>query len=262
MRTIIIIPARFQSVRFPGKPLVQLTSKVGVKKSLINLTWEAAKTVQGVDDVFVATDDQRISDAVNKFGGKVIMTDNWCKNGTERCAMAIRQITSEPDLIINFQGDAPLTPSWFIESLIESMINDEDAEVATPILRFDNETYQNFRADRKKGLIGGTTVTFNNKKYALYFSKEMIPYFENDQLTMPSLIPMFHHVGVYAYRPKVLEEYISWPEGFLESLEGLEQLRFLENNRVVKCIEVDSKGQLFWELNNPEDIERVEAALG
>ena len=89
----------------------------------------------------------------------------------------------------------------------------------------------------------------------------MIPYFPLEKLNGSDLIPMFHHVGVYAYRPKVLEDYIVWPEGFLESLEGLEQIRFLENNRIVKCVEVDSKGRLFWELNNPQDIERIEKVL-
>ncbi len=89
----------------------------------------------------------------------------------------------------------------------------------------------------------------------------MIPYFEMEKLNRSSLIPMFHHVGIYAYRPKVLQEYMVWSEGLLESLEGLEQIRFLENNRIIKCVEVDSKGRLFWELNNPQDVKRIEKVL-
>ena len=258
MKTVIIIPARFQSVRFPGKPLTKLNCGMGIKKSLIHLTWEAAKKVRGADEIFVATDDQRIYDAVNRFGGKAIMTSKSCKNGTERCAEAVEKMSANPDIVINFQGDAPLTPPWFIETLIENIKKDPTSEMVTPVLRLDRKTYHNFRTDRKRGLVGGTTVTFDSQGYALYFSKQMIPYFELEKLNKSDLIPMFHHVGVYAYRPKVLEEYISWTEGFLESLEGLEQLRFLENNRIVKCIEVESKGQLFWELNNPEDVKRIE----
>ena len=261
MKTVIIIPARFESVRFPGKPLVELDCGMGVKKSLIHLTWEAAKKVRDVDEIFVATDDRRISDAVNEFGGKTLMTSKNCKNGTERCAEAVGKISIKPDLVINFQGDAPLTPPWFVENLIKNIAKDPNADMATPVLRLDKETYHNFRTDRKKGLVGGTTVTFDSRGYALYFSKEMIPYFEMEKLNRSELIPMFHHVGVYAYRPKVLQEYMVWPEGFLESLEGLEQIRFLENNRIVKCVEVNSKGRLFWELNNPQDIERIEKVL-
>ena len=261
MKTVIIIPARFESVRFPGKPLVELDCGMGVKKSLIHLTWEAAKKVRDVDEIFVATDDRRISDAVNEFGGKTIMTSKSCKNGTERCAEAVEKISIKPDIVINFQGDAPLTPPWFVEDLIENIALDPTADMATPVLRLDKETYHNFRIDRKKGLVGGTTVTFDSKGYALYFSKEMIPYFEMEKLNRSGLIPMFHHVGIYAYRPKVLQEYMVWPEGLLESLEGLEQIRFLENNRIIKCVEVDSKGRLFWELNNPQDVERIEKVL-
>ena len=94
---------------------------MGIKKSLIHLTWEAAKKVRGADEIFVATDDQRIYDAVNRFGGKAIMTSKSCKNGTERCAEAVEKMSANPDIVINFQGDAPLTPPWFIEALIENI---------------------------------------------------------------------------------------------------------------------------------------------
>ena len=261
MKTTIIIPARYASSRYPGKPLVKLNLPSGEKKPLIELTWRAAGKVKNVNDIFIATDDTRIANVVRAFGAKVIMTSSHCRNGTERCAEAVENARLDSDLIINFQGDAPLTPPWFVENLIKNMITDPTADMATPVVRLDRETYHNFRTDRKKGLVGGTTVTFDSKGYALYFSKEMIPYFKLEELKKSALIPMFHHVGVYAYRPKVLKEYITWPEGLLESLEGLEQNRFLENNRVVKCIEVNSKGRLFWELNNPQDIKRIEKEL-
>ena len=261
MKVTIIIPARFKSTRFPGKPLVELNCFGGVKKSLINLTWEAARKVRGVDDIYVATDDLKISEVVKEFGGKVILTSKNCVNGTERCAEAFEKHSIESDLVVNFQGDAPLTPPSFIEHLIEDMKKKSNTDMATPVLRLDKTAYKNFRLDRKKGLIGGTTVTFDSKGYALYFSKEVIPYLEIEKLSASYLIPAFHHVGVYAYKPKVLKEYVKWKEGKLEKLEGLEQLRFLENGKKIKCVEVDGKGQFFWELNNPEDVERIEKVL-
>ena len=176
MKTVIIIPARFESVRFPGKPLVELDCGMGVKKSLIHLTWEAAKKVRYVNEIFVATDDHRISDAVNEFGGKTIMTSKSCKNGTERCAEAVEKISIKPDIVINFQGDAPLTPPWFIEALIETMKADENADMATPVLQLDPTTYAHFCEDRRHNRVGGTTVVFDHKNHALYFSKEVIPF--------------------------------------------------------------------------------------
>jgi 3-deoxy-manno-octulosonate cytidylyltransferase (CMP-KDO synthetase) len=116
-----------------------------------------------------------------------------------------------------------------------------------------------FREDRAAGRVGGTTAVFDAQNRALYFSKEVIPYIDPGKV--PDPIPVFHHVGVYAYRPAALAQYITWPEGTLEGREGLEQLRFVENGTPVMCVEVDARGRVFWELNNPEDIARIEAVL-
>ena len=115
MKTVIIIPARYASTRYPGKPLVELTLPDGARKSLIQLSWEAACRVTGVDAVYVATDDARIRDAAQAFGADVIMTSETCRNGTERCAEALENAALDADLIVNLQGDAPLTPHWFVE---------------------------------------------------------------------------------------------------------------------------------------------------
>ena len=115
-------------------------------------------------------------------------------------------------------------------------------------------------ADRAAGRIGGTTAVFGAQMQGLYFSKEVIPYAGRD-FAPDEITPVFHHVGVYAYRPAPLAAYPSWPEGTLEKLEGLEQLRFLENGRRILCVEVEARGRQFWELNNPEDIPRIEAML-
>lgn len=260
MKTVIIIPARYASTRYPGKPLAELTLPDGSRKSLIRMSWEAATGVAGVDAVYVATDDDRIKHSAEAFGADVIMTSESCENGTARCADALANAGIDADLIVNLQGDAPLTPAWFVEDLIAAMKADPEAQVATPVLQCDPLTYGHFVVDRKAGRVGGTTAVFNAKGHALYFSKEVLPYIDADKVPDEN-IPVYHHVGVYAYRPDALAAYTSWPVSELETLEGLEQLRFLVNDTKVRCVIVEGRGRVFWELNNPEDVPRIESVL-
>lgn len=259
MSVLIAIPARYASTRYPGKPLVALRDPDGVSKTLIQRSWEAAMAVKGVDRVVVATDDDRIREAAEGFGAEVVMTSSDCQNGTERCAEVLDQLGGF-DMVVNLQGDAPLTPAWFVEDLIAGLDADAGAEVATPVLRCDGRALNGFLADRRAGRVGGTTAVFGADRRALYFSKEVIPYtgkiYADDAET-----PVFHHVGVYAYRPSALAAYRGWAPGPLEGLEGLEQLRFLERERPVLCVEVEARGRQFWELNNPEDVARIEAMM-
>ena len=257
MKSVIFIPARYASSRYPGKPLVELTGADGVKKSLIQRSWEAAKAVDGVDAVYVLTDDDRIRDASLAFGADVLMTSSDARNGTERCAEGLAQLDEQPDVVVNLQGDAPLTPAWFVEDLLAAVAADEEVQMATPVLRCDKETLTNFVTDRLNSRVGGTTAAIRPDGKALYFSKEVLPYVGS--LDNPPEV--WHHVGVYAYRPKALAAYGSWPEGPLEKAEGLEQLRFLENGWPITCVPVEGRGRVFWELNNPIDVERIEAVL-
>ncbi|SNS90614.1 3-deoxy-manno-octulosonate cytidylyltransferase [Antarctobacter heliothermus] len=256
MSAVIFIPARYASTRYPGKPLVALKGATGEAKSLIQRSWEAAKAVKGADAVYVLTDDSRIAEAARGFGADVLMTSENARNGTERCAEGIAQLASAPDCVVNLQGDAPLTPAWFVEALIARM-DDPAVRMATPILRCDAETLTNFVTDRQNGRVGGTTAVTRADGAALYFSKEVLP-FVGSLETPPEV---WHHVGVYAYRPEALAAYMSWPEGPLEKAEGLEQLRFLENGVPVTCVPVEGKGRVFWELNNPVDVARIEGVL-
>lgn len=258
MSVLIAIPARFASTRYPGKPLVSLKGPDG-EKTLIRRSWEAAMAVRGADRVVVATDDDRIRDHAQGFGAEVVMTSSACQNGTERCAEVAAALPGF-DIVVNLQGDAPLTPAWFVEDLVAGLRADAEADIATPVLRCDGRALNGFLADRRAGRVGGTTAVFGAGGRGLYFSKEVIPYtgrvYADGEPT-----PVFHHVGVYAYRPAALMAYPSWPVGPLEGLEGLEQLRFLENGRRVKCVEVSARGRQFWELNNPEDVPRIEAMM-
>ena len=260
MGVVIVIPARFASTRYPGKPLVELRGAGGQARSLIRRSWDAAMAVPGIDRVIVATDDARIADHAAGFGADVAMTATTCRNGTERCAEAVANLGLTPEITVNLQGDAPLTPAWFISDLIAGLRADPGAEVATPVLRCTGAMRADLLADRRAGRVGGTTAVFGATGHALYFSKEVIPFLPSDPAPdAPS--PVFHHVGVYAYRPAALAAYPGWDEGVLERLEGLEQLRFLEQGRPVLCVEVDARGREFWELNNPEDVPRIEAMM-
>lgn len=260
MSVLVVIPARYASTRYPGKPLVELTGATGEARSLIKRSWDAAMSVKGVDKVVVATDDARIKDHAEAFGAEVVMTSEHCQNGTERCAEAFDALGGGFDVVVNLQGDAPLTPAWFVEDLVAGLMADPVAEVATPVLKTEGRALRGFLDDRRAGRVGGTTAVFGANNNALYFSKEVIPYTGKDYADDADT-PIFHHVGVYAYRPSALAAYPHWAAGPLEQLEGLEQLRFLERGAHVLCVEVAARGRQFWELNNPEDVPKIEAML-
>ena len=254
MKVLVVIPARYASSRFPGKPLALLKGADGRALTLIERTWNTAQNISAVSSV-VATDDDRIATEVRRFGGEVKMTPSSCKNGTERCAAVLDKLGDTFDLVVNLQGDAPLTPPWFVDDLISAMAGDEKIEVATPILACSPEMLSALRGDRLAGRVGATTVVRDRLGNALYFSKEVLPFGADAQTRA------FHHVGVYAYRPTALGLYSDWSEAPLERVEGLEQLRFLENGMPIRCVEVDAKTRSFWELNNPEDVSKIETMM-
>jgi 3-deoxy-manno-octulosonate cytidylyltransferase (CMP-KDO synthetase) len=259
MRTAILIPARFASSRYPGKPLIELRGATGVAKPLIQRSYEAARRVGGSGDVSVVTDDDRIAAASEAFGAPVIMTSPDCGNGTERCAEAIGQL-GDVDLIVNLQGDALLTPAHFVEALIAHMREDREAQVATPAVQLRSADVRMLQREEAEGRLGGTSVVTDDRGRALYFSKRLIPHLPTGALDEP-LSPVRLHVGVYAYRREALELYARTPPSQLELLEGLEQLRFLTAGVAVDVVEVDRPPFGLRELNNPEDLEPIEQAL-
>jgi len=259
MNVQILIPARYESTRYPGKPLVELKGAGGTAKPLIQRSVEAARRVAGVSGVFVVTDDERIAEACAPAKVGVIMTSPKCRNGTERCAEALAQL-HEPDLVINFQGDALLTPPGFVEALIARMEEDSDALVATPAMRLRSDEVRALQAEEAAGRVGGTSVVTDSAGYALYFSKRLIPHLPARALD-GEMSAVRLHVGVYAYRPEALERYVATPVSELETLEGLEQLRFLVAGVPVAVVDVETPPFALRELNNPEDVAPIEDAL-
>lgn len=259
MNSVILIPARYQSSRYPGKPLAELRGATGAAKPLIHRSVEAARRVAGVSGVFVTTDDERIADACRTISVGVIMTSPECRNGTERCAEALGSL-HDPDLVINFQGDALLTPPGFVEALIARMEGDSDALVATPAMRLRSDEVRGLQSEEAAGRVGGTTVVIDAQGRALYFSKRLIPHLPAGALD-EAMSPVRLHVGIYAYRPSALQLYASTPVSELESLEGLEQLRFLAAGVPLAVVDVEAPPYVLRELNNPEDVAPIEQAL-
>jgi 3-deoxy-manno-octulosonate cytidylyltransferase (CMP-KDO synthetase) len=258
-RYAIIIPARYESTRFPGKPLAALRGVSGIAKPLIQRSWEAAAEICNPANIWVATDDCRIADAVEKFGGQIAMTPKVCRNGTERCAAALDSIGNEPEIIVNFQGDAPLTPGPLVRQLVGLLANNSNAAMATPAIRCSRSTYDHLAADSAAGRVGGTTVVFDRSQRALYFSKRIIPYLPPDLSSPGNHVHL--HLGLYAYRRDALLEYAAAPPCSLEVVEGLEQLRFLDQGKLVQILPVDPVGWDCIELNNPSDVGAIEAVL-
>lgn len=256
----ILIPARYASTRYPGKPLVSLIGASGRSKTLIERSWDCAAAVPGCSGVWVATDDVRIAEEVHRFGGQVIMTAPECANGTERCADAIARMGDVADVIVNLQGDAPLSPSPLIRQLVQTLVDDPAAVMATPAVRCSRTTYQHLAADAAAGRVGGTTVVFGTDGRALYFSKRLLPYLPASVEDYDEL-PVYLHLGMYAYRPDALRMYIASPATPLEVLEGLEQLRFLELGLPVSVLKTDPVGWDSIELNNPSDVSAIERVL-
>lgn len=268
LKPIIIIPARYNSSRFPGKMLEKLGDK-----TVLEQTIETGKRT-GLP-VYVATDNREIANLCIKIGQEYVMTDPAHKNGTERVAEAMvklidkhgEEFAQEFDYVINLQGDSPLIPDYVFKLMMEEYealsAYDKPFDVITPTFRMPMETAERFLDCRVEGKAGGTTVVADSTGRAIYFSKEMIPYgadLTNVQ-SASEKIPMYYHIGMYAYKPSALFEYSQMEETALERTEGLEQLRFVENGYHVHCMKLQPLHFDFWEVNNPEDIEIVEKSL-
>lgn len=244
MKTVVIIPARYGSSRLPGKPLKMIDSK-----PMIQHVFERVSQAKGLDSVHVATDDLRIKEAVEAFGGKVVMTPPEAESGTDRIAEAAKTLNlADNDLIVNVQGDQPLVHAQSIEDVIEPFKSGEylgKFEMSTLSFKIVNETEITSPKDVK-------LVTDINDM-ALYFSRATIPY-GRDYWDHDS----FKHLGVYAYTKRFVDQFNALPVSQLEDIEKLEQLRALENGMPIKVIQTlyDSP-----EVDLPGDIEIMEALL-
>lgn len=248
----IIIPARYGSTRFPGKPLALIA---GVP--LLQRVWALGASAAGKDNVVVTTDDMRIADFCGKIGAACVMTSPEIPNGTERAHAALGQLPSDVDHVINLQGDAVLTPPWVIRAIASAMQNEAAVGIFTPAVRLTKQTYEALKAAKAAGEVGGTTVTFDNHYNALYFSKSIIP-FVREGAENP---PVHRHIGMYGYRRQTLAQIVGLPPGRLEQAEKLEQLRALENGLKIRVVVVDYQGRSHIGVDSAEDAKRAEKII-
>jgi 3-deoxy-manno-octulosonate cytidylyltransferase (CMP-KDO synthetase) len=243
MKFIAIIPARYASTRFPGKPLAVLGGK-----TVIQRVYEQVSTV--LNEVYVATDDQRILQAVEQFGGRAVMTRSDHKSGTDRIEEAVEKIASDADVIINVQGDEPFIQPSQVETLMQ-LFSDPETQIGTLGKRFESiEAAENPNSPK---------IVADRRGFALYFSRSVIPFIRGrERQEWLQSYPFLKHLGIYAYRREVLREVTRLPQSPLEKAESLEQLRWLENGYRIRVglTDVETVG-----IDTPEDLQRAEAFL-
>lgn len=243
MKFIAIIPARYASTRFPGKPLAMLGGK-----TVIQRVYEQATSV--LPEAYVATDDKRIFKAVEAFGGKAVMTGVDHKSGTDRIQEAIEKIGTDADIIINIQGDEPFIQPSQIETLMR-LFDDPTTQIGTLGKYFDSmEAVENPNSPK---------IVTDNRRFALYFSRSVIPFIRGrERSEWFGEFPYLKHLGIYAYRREVLAEVTCLPQSPLEKAESLEQLRWLQNGYRIRVglTDVETVG-----IDTPEDLQRAEEFL-
>lgn len=247
MRIAIVIPARYGSSRFPGKPLHVLAGR-----SLLERTWSIARAVPGAADVIVATDDGRVADHARAFGAKVVMTDSACPTGSDRTAAVLAE--TGHDAAVNLQGDAVLTPPWVLEALTNALVDNARVGVkgmVTAAVQLDAERYRAFAESKRATPASGTTVVMDRAHNALYFSKQLLPFVRHPERALP---PIWRHIGVYGYDRDTLQRYAALPQSPLELAEGLEQLRALEHGIPIKVVAVDYRGRTHASIDHPDDV--------
>ena len=242
MKILGIIPARYASTRFPGKPLTIINGK-----PMIQRVYEQSLKAELLTDVIVATDDQRIYDAVIAFGGKVMMTSSEHNSGTDRCCEIVEKIENQYDAVVNIQGDEPFINPEQINQ-IASLISTEESQIASlckPIKDEDELFDENV-----------VKVVFDKNSNALYFSRQTIPFLrkaDKNAMSWMQQRTFYKHIGIYAYKVNVLKEIANLPQSELELSECLEQLRWLENSYEIKMGTTEFES---YSIDTPQDVEK------
>jgi 3-deoxy-manno-octulosonate cytidylyltransferase (CMP-KDO synthetase) len=260
---LIVIPARYDSSRLPGKPLVKIKGVEMIKR----VATIASHTCDNNADCtyIVATDDDRIINFCMDKDINVTLTSKDCRNGTERCLNTVERLKLAPKLVINLQGDNPLCPPWVIQDIIDEW-KTIDADVYTPCVRLSWDEYDKLIASKEKTPFSGTTVIEDKNGFALAFSKNIIPAIRKPEQAKEILkiSPVIRHIGLYAYTCQTLKEYNRHKESPYEQncVEGLEQMRFLFNGYKIKLVHTDYKGRETTSgVDSIEDVRRVEEII-
>lgn len=263
MKTVVVIPARYASTRFPGKPL----AKIAGKEMVVRVHEIAQKGAEGYDcEIIVATEDDRIMSFCKDKGINCVMTSDKCRTGTDRVSETVQQLNYKPDFILNLQGDAPLTPPWFIAKMIDEFSKDpKNIDIITPGFPMSWEELDRLRENKKTTPFSGTSIVLDRKtNNAVWFSKNIIPAIRKEEKHRESMekSPVIRHIGLYGYSYEMLMSLGKMDEGYYEVFEGLEQLRALENGYTIRVAIVDYRGRTSMSgVDAPVDVERAEKLL-
>lgn len=262
MNTVIVIPARYQSTRLPGKPLVMIAGQTMLQR-VVSIAEASAKDLKNVS-ILVATDDERIAQHCDDIGVKFVMTAPELASGTDRVAAAVQQLSDRPDFILNMQGDTPLTPPAFLRTMIEGFTA-EPCDVITPVTQLSWQELDKLRHDKSVTPLSGTTAVFDALTgQAYWFSKNIIPAIRDEKKirAQAEMSPVYRHIGIYGFSAAALEKFIQSPESRYEVLEGLEQLRMLQNGMLIRCVTVNYNGHANMSgIDSHEDVARAEALI-
>ncbi len=262
MKTAIVIPARYGSTRFPGKPLAMIGGKSMLAR-VVDIAKELSQTSEDISFA-VATDDERIAGHCQGIGAPYIMTPEKCQTGSDRVLSALFQLNDWPDFVVNLQGDAPFTPSFVLREMIDTFQNNPRLEVVTPVHLLSWEELDELREAKKTSPFSGTTAILDKDRRALWFSKSILPAIrrEKEMRESGATCPVWRHLGLYGFRPDVLEKFCELPAGHYEELEGLEQLRLIENGFRIQAVPVTITGGIVHSgIDSPEDLARAEKLI-
>ena len=259
-KTLIVIPARYGSTRFPGKPLAMIAGQT----MLARVAAQARAAAEAIDDAafVVATDDERIIAHCRKIGAPAVMTDKELPSGSDRALAAAEEIAPDCDFIINLQGDAPFTPVQHINAVVTAL-KTRDCDAATPCIQLTWNGLDRLREQKTKTPFSGTTCIMNAGGKALWFSKKIIPSIRREEKLREEteLSPVLRHVGLYGFRRAALERFTQAPRSMYEELEELEQLRMIELGMSVQCVTVQPAPIDIAGVDSPEDLQRLEALI-
>ncbi|ABI77597.1 putative 3-deoxy-D-manno-octulosonate cytidylyltransferase [Hyphomonas neptunium ATCC 15444] len=265
MQTLIVVPARYGSTRLPGKPLAKIAGKTMVSRVADLARRAAARLGKGAEFV-VATDDTRILQYCRDNNINVVMTDPALPSGSDRALAAVDGLGMSPDFVVNLQGDAPFTPAEHVVAVVEAL-EKSGTDAATPYIRLSWAALDQLRNHKAQTPFSGTTLVKDPKGRAIWFSKIILPAIrkEPELRKLNDLSPVCQHVGLYGFRLDTLRRYCALPESYYERLEGLEQLRLIENGFSVQAVEVKPGKIAIPGIDTAEDIalaERLVAEFG
>ncbi|TYB30959.1 MAG: 3-deoxy-manno-octulosonate cytidylyltransferase [Candidatus Mcinerneyibacterium aminivorans] len=238
MKILAVVPARLASTRLPEKPLIKLNGK-----EMIRWVYEGTQKSELIDEVVVATDSDKIVNCVENFGGKALLTSKKHKTGTDRVCEVVEKIGDKYDIIVNVQGDEPLINGRDLDMLIKPMIENSSIKISTPVKKIEKEEAKNKNTVK---------VVVDNNNFALYFSRESIPFISGEN------IEYYKHIGIYSFRKEFLLKFKGWKQTPLEKAEKLEQLRVLENGYRIKTVKWNS---MLHGVDTEEDVRIVERYL-